>query len=144
MLRRLIVVLAAIVAAVAFAPTAGATDSSESAASLAPEVAAPAEPAASTCEPGYLCFWTEDDYQGAKGKVAGNNKWWGAFSQPACPRGTWNDCAQSAKNRGTSCTAIVYSDVDYGGARHPIERGGNRPILWYYGWNRVISSNSWC
>lgn len=144
MLKKLMVVLTAIAAAVAFAPMAGATVSAESASSLAPEVAAPAEPAVSTCEAGYLCFWTEDDFQGARGRVAGNNHWWGVFPQSACPSGTWNDCAQSAKNRGTSCSAHVYSNVDYGGRHHMIERGGDRPILWLYAMNRVISSNSWC
>lgn len=145
MLKKVLVVLAAIAAAMAFAPMAGATVSAGSAESLAPEVAAPVEPAVTSCTATYLCFWTEDEYQGERGRVAGNNKWWGVFREPACPNGTWNDCAQSAKNRGTSgCSVTVYADVDYTGRNITIPRGGDRPALWFYGMNRVISSNRWC
>jgi Peptidase inhibitor family I36 len=147
MLRKLVVGLATIVAAVAFSPTVAATanaESADSAASLAPEITTPVEPAISTCEATYLCFWVGNEYTGSRGRVSGDNPTWTRFAQPNCPSGTWNDCASSAKNRGTSCTAHVYSDVDYRGTHHAIGRGGDRPFLAFYWLNDAISSNRWC
>ena len=147
MLRKLTVVLAAMAAAVAFAPAANATTGAvptKTTAVLAPEIAIPARATISTCEAGYLCFWVHADYLGQRGRFAGNNAHWSNFPQSTCPDGNWNDCASSAKNRGTSCTAHLHQHSSYGGDRHSIGRGGDRAHLSNHNFNDKTSSNSWC
>lgn len=147
MLRKLAVVLAAMAAAVAFAPAANATIQAvptKATAVLAPEVAISANEAAATCSDSYLCFWEHKDYGGKKGSVAGDNTHWSKFGQSACPDGNWNDCASSAMNRGTSCEVRLYEHHSYSGDTEKIERGGNRKNLRDNGFNDKTSSNRWC
>jgi hypothetical protein len=153
MFRKLAVVLAVLVAAVAFSPmataaigTAPAHTGPAAAAALAPEVAVHDQPGVqiTSCEDGYLCFWVNADYLGARGRFAGNNAHWSNYPQSQCQDGNWNDCASSAKNRGTQCTAHLHQHSSYGGERHDIGRGGNRPHLSAHNFNDKTSSNSWC
>lgn len=147
MLRKLAVVLAAMAAAVAFAPAANATTAAvptKATAMLAPEIAIPARVAASTCDSSYLCFWVDSDYRGERGKFSGNNAHWSAYGQPDCQDGNWNDCASSAKNRGTSCSVTLYEHHSYSGDAETIGRGGDRSNLRNQGMNDKTSSNRWC
>lgn len=147
MLRKLAVVLAAMAAAVAFAPAANATTDTvptKGTAVLAPEIAISATEAAASCDDTYLCFWEDKDYGGKKGKVSGDNKHWSSFGQSACPDGNWNDCASSAMNRGTSCSVKLYQHHSYSGDTETIERGGNRRNLKDQDFNDRTSSNRWC
>jgi hypothetical protein len=153
MIRKLALAVGAVVAVVAFSPTAGASVDSVTAhtattAQLAPEVSLAPTGAAgvldSSCDAGYLCFWVHADYLGARGRFAGNNAHWSNYPQSQCQDGNWNDCASSAKNRGTSCTAHLHQHSSYGGDRHSIGRGVNRPHLSTYNFNDKASSNSWC
>jgi Peptidase inhibitor family I36 len=150
MRKKLAIVFAAVVTAAAFAQPAGAviaapTGSTAATAHLAPETTLKeAATTDSSCEASYLCFWVHADYLGPRGRFAGNNPHWSSYPQSQCQDGNWNDCASSAKNRGTSCTAHLHQHSTYGGDRHSIGRGGNRPHLSAYGFNDKTSSNSWC
>lgn len=148
MLRKLTVVLVAVGTAIAFSPMANATVDAQTAASaatarIAPEVAV-VEPMITSCDAGNLCFWVHRDYSGPRGVLAGNNVRWSVFGQGECQEGNWNDCASSAKNRGTQCTAHLHEHTFYGGRRHSIGRGDNRPALSNQSFNDITSSNSWC
>jgi hypothetical protein len=119
-------------------------------AASAAQPAATAQPAAaSSCAPGDLCFWVNSGYTGPMGHVAGNNSWWGSFSQAQCKTGTWSDCASSLYNHGNSDAVYVYQDVNYGGGRACLAKGTkwSNLTLGYFnnsdGLNDAISSNEW-
>jgi hypothetical protein len=122
---------------------------------IAAPAASAAQPAAmqpaaqSSCPAGYLCFWVNAGYAGAMGKFAGDNGWWGQYSQAQCQTGTWNDCASSLYNHGNYDAVYVYQDVNYGGGRACAARGtawSNLTTLHFNngaGMNDVITSNKW-
>ncbi|MEV1085748.1 peptidase inhibitor family I36 protein [Streptomyces sp. NPDC050211] len=102
------------------------------------------------CPSTNFCFWDDINYGGPLGKVTGNNRTWTAFRQTACPSGTWNDCASSAYNHGTTGLGVhVYEHTDYRGLSDCIPRGwyGNLTgRVWDGTWtviNDQISSNYW-
>ncbi|MFI9407156.1 peptidase inhibitor family I36 protein [Nocardia sp. NPDC052316] len=111
--------------------------------------AAPAEVemADTSCPSGNFCFWPYNNYQGPRGKVAGDNEDFRKFKQSACSSGTWDNCIQSIKNRGTQCTVYMFSGYKYSGIRHSLGRGDNVPDIsrWVTdGFANNISSNKWC
>lgn len=113
-------------------------------ATVAPQVtASDVGTAALVCAAGDLCFWSQVNYGGARGAVAGNNPDWRVFPQAACATGTWHNCAASAANRGTRCSARLHAGLNYTDRIHTIERGGNRPDLGDFSFRRIASSNSW-
>ena len=102
------------------------------------------------CTSTYFCFWTDINFGGPMGKVAGNNPTWTAFRQAACPTGTWNDCASSGFNNGTSGLGVrVYENANYGGRSTCVRKGwrGNFTDRKWDGTstniNDKISSNRW-
>jgi hypothetical protein len=136
----------------ASAPTPSASPSA-----TAPS-AASADPPCS--DAGDFCFWVNANYGGALGLLAGTNPWWGDFPQSECvypaaakdADGTWNDCASSGYNDGTSGDAVVvYQNINYGGedACLPDLSAAYSDFADYtYGdgsasLNDSISSNSW-
>lgn len=108
----------------------------------APAVAAP------DCPSGYLCFWRDINYSGGRGKLAGTNSSWFAFSHSTCSNGTWADCASSIWNNGP-CTARVYYLTGFGAPYLDIPRGTGYPNLTQVStglgnsWNDNIESNRW-
>jgi len=154
MFRKLTIFFAALVTVLAFAPAANAAVGAApaqaglaAASLLAPEVAGADGDVGiqdTSCASGYLCFWVHADYRGARGRFAGNNTHWSSYPQSQCQSGNWNDCASSAKNRGTQCRAHLHEHSSFGGARHSIGRGGNRAHLSNHDFNDRTSSNSWC
>ncbi|MEY9992910.1 hypothetical protein ABIE67_004942 [Streptomyces sp. V4I8] len=103
------------------------------------------------CPSTYFCFWSDINYGGAMGKVAGDNPTWTAFRQPACPTGTWNDCASSGYNHGASGMGVrVYESANYGGRNLCLPKGWHHPEFTKVYWpgtstsiNDKISSNKW-
>lgn len=131
-------------ALVAGATAASAAPSYDVTAVVAPQVTADeVGTAALVCESGNLCFWSGVGYTGARGRVAGNNPDWRAFPQAACATRTWHNCAASAANRGTKCSARLHAGLNYTDRIHTIPRGGNRPDLGDFSFRRITSSNSW-
>ncbi|WJV50456.1 peptidase inhibitor family I36 protein [Streptomyces flavofungini] len=104
------------------------------------------------CAPGDACFWVHNDYRGARGRVAGNNRDFRDFPQGQCPRGTWNDCISSYANRGRSCTVYFWTGFNYTGRWHSLGRNDEvpnfaaPPPVGYSdpAFNDTISSNHWC
>lgn len=130
------------------APAASAAPAAPAVQSAA--VAGAVVPAAtSSCPAGYLCFWVNAGYTGNMGKFAGNNPWWGQFSQAQCKSGTWNDCASSLYNHGNYDAVFVYQDINYGGGRACVARGtawSNLTTMYSndgHGLNDAITSNQW-
>jgi Peptidase inhibitor family I36 len=117
---------------------------------------APAPPS-STCSTGRACFWADADRGLVRGSVAGSNPDWRAFSQASCvpphaaasAGGTWNDCASSIENAGTTCAMLFYEHINYGGGYIRLAPGQSISNLWgrYFSnghWaNDAISSNRW-
>ncbi|MFI5841549.1 peptidase inhibitor family I36 protein [Catenuloplanes sp. NPDC051500] len=133
------------------APAAQGLSVAQSAAVLAESAPAAAAAAAPpNCTPTNLCFWNYINYSDGPGRLSGSNPNWGAFSHASCPSGTWNDCASSLFNNGTSCTAHVYYYTNYGTPVHNIGIGGARTNLANYStglgntWDNNIRSNNWC
>jgi len=108
------------------------------------------------CPSTYLCFWVNASRGGAEGEVAGSNPDWADFAQSQCKSGTWNDCASSLVNNGTSgLGALEYENTNY-----KVSDGGDPLCMYdgeyianlangYYYWtdgtsmNDSISSNNW-
>jgi hypothetical protein len=102
------------------------------------------------CDATYLCFWVNTGRGGAEGKVAGSNPNWADFSQSQCAGGTWNNCASSLVNAGTSgLGAQVYEDTNYKGGDMCLSDDEYLANLTNYTWadgssvNDSISSNNW-
>jgi hypothetical protein len=113
---------------------------------------APTAPAVkSDCPATYFCVWNSSGYSDGPAKFAGNNTNWGNFSHSSCPSGTWNDCASSGFNNGTSGFGVeVWQNINYGGASACLPRGwslNNFAGFVYPGtsvsFNNSISSNFW-
>jgi hypothetical protein len=111
--------------------------------------------AVSDCKETFFCFWVSADYKVAMGKVAGDNKSWTAFAQSACEKGTWNDCASSGYNHGTSGMGVrVYENSNYNqdvsGGSKCLPKGWQGSTFTRVYWagtstsiNDKISSNKW-
>jgi type II secretory pathway pseudopilin PulG len=103
------------------------------------------------CAATYLCFWVNINEGGAEGKLAGSNPSWAAFAQSQCAGGTWNNCASSIVNAGTSgLGAQEYEYVNYGGGQFCMYDDEYISNLVNFGpWpdgsstNDSISSNNW-
>ena len=104
------------------------------------------------CPVGYLCFWAGSNGSTAgPGELAGTNPNWGWFGQSAChppnaaadSNNTWNDCASSIKNNGTSYCSLVWYNASYGGFAVELSRGEWVSDLHSFNMNDAISSNSW-
>lgn len=115
-----------------------------------PDRGAPSPLAAPACDSSYFCFWVNINFGGDRGQVAGNNPTWTRFSEPTCPSGTWNDCASSGFNNGTSGLGVrVYENANYTGRSTCLPKGwyGNFTGKYWDGTttniNDKISSNRW-
>lgn len=116
-------------------------------------VALPATPAAaslSQCASGFICVWNATGYTDGPGSFGGSNQNWSLFSHSTCPSGTWNNCASSVYNHGSSGLGVnVYVDIDYatGSLCVPQGAGASDLSVWQYtngaNANNSISSNFW-
>lgn len=120
------------------------------AAGLTVTAAAPAVAAAapSGCSAGNLCFWNGTGYSDGPGELAGSNSNWAVFSHSTCGSGTWNNCASSLYNNGTSCTAVVWLSAGYTEGNEYLAKGQGVTNLATWNtdtgpWNNNISANSW-
>jgi hypothetical protein len=103
------------------------------------------------CPSTYLCFWVNSGFTANWGKFAGNNPSWGAYSQSECAGGTWNDCASSLYNNGSTEQALVWQNNSYKGGYACVARGTtmySNLANWTYANNSAsmndsISSNDW-
>jgi hypothetical protein len=78
-----------------------------------------------SCPASYLCVWVNSNFGGDRGKFEDKNTNWTEFKDHECyypaaahdADGTWNDCASSAYDNGTSSTpyAVVWQNVNYSG-----------------------------
>jgi hypothetical protein len=136
-------------AASAHSSTAAPVAHTEQAASTSAQPSAMQPAALSSCPASNLCFWVNAGYAGNMGKFAGDNGWWGQYSQAQCASGTWNDCASSLYNHGNYDAVYVYQDVNGGGGRACVAKGtawSNLTTLHYNngaGLNDSITSNKW-
>lgn len=114
--------------------------------------AALARPAAeSACPASYFCAWVNANYSIGPGQWAGDNPNWLDFAESSCASHTWNDCASSIYNHGTSGDSVeVYQNVNYGGASACISDNTAYADLADYVYpgtdismNDSISSNYW-
>lgn len=100
-------------------------------------------------ESGYFCFWTEANYGGPMGKVAGNNPDWGNLPGGCNTTTHWDNCASAMRNEGLSCEVVVYQYPNYGGSSWVINRDTQAADLTQWPkpsggtWNNAISSNNW-
>lgn len=140
--------LALTVAGLVLVPASPAAAAENTLASVAPVTEAVAA-GMNNCPSPYVCFWVNAYYQGAMGKLAGDNQRWDRFSQSQCPHGTWEDCASSTYNHSPVCTVSLWTDRYYLGGRLWERPGSHRDNLAF---NRAddgqpindrISSNSW-
>ena len=103
------------------------------------------------CPATYLCVWVNINYNGGPAKFAGNNSSWSAFPSGGCQVHSWNDCASSGYNHGTSGLGVdVYRDIYYGGNAACLPKGWNyadfTKLVWpgtSHTFNDSISSNFW-
>jgi hypothetical protein len=103
------------------------------------------------CPATYLCVWVNANYSGGPAKFAGNNDHWSAFPSQGCQVRSWNDCASSGYNHGTSGLGVeVYRDNYYSGLQACLPKGwhnGDFSKLVWGGTNNTfndsISSNFW-
>lgn len=95
------------------------------------------QPAPSNCPKGYTCGYTQEDYKGSEGKLAGDN---------ASLGGIWQSI-ESVYNNGNSCNVALYHDTNYnpdGGTTTVNRQNGLKDIasvheaLWHH-----VSSNKW-
>jgi hypothetical protein len=99
-------------------------------AAVGPVAVAPAARADSSCADGYSCFWTGQQYGGAKRLVGA--EWYGQGWQP------FDNTKYSVKNRFTNKTIWIYGpqigyDCGYPGQRADSVPGG---ITWFaVDWN---------
>ena len=117
----------------------------------APSAALATPAAESACPSSYFCAWVNANYDIGPGQWAGDNPDWLDFAQSSCADGTWNDCASSIYNHGTSGDSVeVYQNVNYGGASACIPDDSAYANLANYDYpgttismNDSISSNYW-
>ncbi|WP_170323964.1 peptidase inhibitor family I36 protein [Cryptosporangium phraense] len=136
------------------ANAAGGTPPAEKATLTSVTAAAPAA-APSGCSAGNLCFWNGTNFSDGPGELSGTNSNWQAFSHSTCTSTsgasykTWNDCASSLYNNGTSCDARVWTDSGYHGSSYTMSRGQRiTNLATFYPdagdtFNNSISSNDW-
>lgn len=103
------------------------------------------------CPATYLCVWVNINYSLGPARFAGNNDHWSAFHSDACQVKSWNDCASSGFNNGTSGLGVeVWRDTYYKGAPACLPKGWHHPdftkLVWpgtSFTFNDSISSNKW-
>lgn len=117
--------------------------SSTSATALTPD-------AMSACPSTDFCVWVNKNYNDGPGKFGGDNQYWSKFPHKSCPTGTWDNCASSGWNHGTSGLGVEVYQGNYGGAAACLPRGwhlANFAGYVYPGtnvkFNDTISSNYW-
>lgn len=147
--KRILAIAAGVVLPVGgLAGTATASSASDSVKNTAyVSTAAPAGDNAITaappgCTATNVCFWNGTNYSDGPGRLSGSNSNWTAFSHSSCPTGTWNDCASSVYNNGTSCSANLWTTANYGGSRLTLGIGSGQTAL-SSTMNNAISSNNW-
>lgn len=107
--------------------------------------------AKSDCPAGSFCVWKDANYSDGPGKFAGDNADWTNFSHSSCSSGTWNNCASSGFNNGTSGLGVsVRQLVGGGGDAACLPRGWSLSDFSGYVWpgtsdsfNDSISANFW-
>ena len=104
------------------------------------------------CASTYLCFWVNKNEGGAEHQLSGNNSDWVNLPESQCTTKTWNDCASSIVNAGTSgLGAQEFQSINYKGGQfcmyddEYISNLGSGSWTWPDGatMNDSISSNNW-
>ncbi|MFG1807454.1 peptidase inhibitor family I36 protein [Streptomyces sp. NPDC049040] len=107
--------------------------------------------AKSDCPAGSFCVWVNSNYSDGPAKFSGNNSDWTQFSHASCASGTWNNCATSGFNNGTSgLGVVVWQLVGGSGDGACLPRGWALSDFQGYVWpnttdsfNDSISANVW-
>lgn len=82
---------------------------------------------ADPCPSGATCAYTSTNWGGAPGPVYGDNNDLRSFPK-------WTG-AESIYNNGTQCNVYIYSGINRGGTRYPLNRGT--------GWRTISGSAIW-
>lgn len=107
--------------------------------------------AQSDCPATNFCVWVNSGYSDGPGKFAGANTNWGIFAHASCQTRTWNNCASSGFNNGTSGLGVeVWDGTGYTGLSACLPRGWHTSTFSGLVWpgsntsfNDSISSNYW-
>ena len=104
------------------------------------------------CPSTYFCFWVNSGYGDGPGKFSGANDNWGDYSHSTCASGTWNNCASSGYNHGTSGLGVeVWNGTGYTGYSACLPKDWSNSnfanLVWpnsgNTAFNDSISSNYW-
>src|SRR5690348_7399782 len=109
--------------------------------------AGPASASSADCPSTNVCWWEDAGYTGRMGHSVGNQENLKRRETPAAHcDGTWNDCASSVYNHGTSgCAVFLFVDAGYTGKYHTLAKGDKESIpSWDPGFNDKLSSIRWC
>ncbi len=94
------------------------------------------------CPSGYMCAWSDANYNGARLQLTGSNSNWGIWSQSKCLKYlNWNDCASSLYNHTTNKCYRFYADATFGGGYHTLKHGDTIAYLGTWNFNDTISSD---
>lgn len=113
--------------------------------------AIPAGAAVTDCNPGQLCVWVNTSYNGGPGRFTGNNSNWNNFPHTSCTyNGTWNNCASSGFNDGTTGLGVqLWETIGYADGVFCMPQGtqianfGNRTFNNGHSLNDRVSANFW-
>ncbi|MER5515974.1 peptidase inhibitor family I36 protein [Streptomyces sp. NPDC048254] len=103
------------------------------------------------CPSTYFCFWVNLNYGDGPGKFSGANDDWSDYSHSTCASGTWNNCASSGYNHGSSGLGVeVWNGTGYTGSSACLPKDWSNSnfanLVWpgtSTSFNDSISSNYW-
>ena len=77
--------------------------------------ASPASADPNDCNATEMCVWVNINFRDGPGRFAGSNPNWNNFAHATCAyNGTWNNCASSAVNFGTSGAGVqLWETINY-------------------------------
>jgi hypothetical protein len=140
----LLVAAVAMLGAVLALPANAEPVAGSASARVSPIASDAVSPQVRVCDGGDLCFWVDYNYQGARGRVEGNNPRWADFPQPACTRHrNWSNCASSVWNNGDRCDVELWSQPNYVDQFRVLRRGDSWADLRDVMFNDAIDSNRW-
>jgi len=113
--------------------------------------AVPASAAVTDCNPGQLCVWNNTSYTDGPGRFSGSNSNWNNFPHGSCTyNGTWNNCASSGFNDGTTGLGVIlWETIGYTEGQFCMPQGlqvanfGNRTFNNGHNLNNRVSANLW-
>src|SRR5450755_3556872 len=152
LLALLSVISAGALVSLSAVPVQAATQGSADHATAQATAHAAAVAAFDGCASSFLCFWVNKNEGGAEHQLSGNNSDWVNLSESQCATKTWNDCASSIVNAGTSgLGAQEFQSINYGGGQfcmsddEYISNLAGADWTWTDGKtiNDSISSNNW-